>query len=96
MNRKIFNFHQSKNFAEYILSIDQGTTSTRLALINKNLQIKNIRQKEHQQIHKQLNWTEHNPLELRDNIENIIKELHKDNEKVKKKFVIFCKIKHNI
>ena len=44
----------TKNFTEYILSIDQGTTSTRLALINKNLQIKNIKQKEHNQIHKEL------------------------------------------
>jgi glycerol kinase len=75
----------TKNFTEYILSIDQGTTSTRLALINKNLQIKNIKQKEHNQIHKELNWTEHNPLELKDNIENIIKELHNENQKVKNK-----------
>ena len=71
-----------RNFSEYILSIDQGTTSTRLALIDRNLHIKNIKQKEHNQIHKELNWTEHDPLELKENIENLIKELYNDNKKV--------------
>lgn len=36
---------------DYILSIDQGTTSTRIAIINHELKILAIEQVEHEQIH---------------------------------------------
>lgn len=78
---QISNFHFNTN--PFIFSIDQGTTSTRLALIDRSLNITDISQKEHQQIHKNISWTEHNPIELKENIEFLIKDLHNKNPNVK-------------
>ncbi|WP_196936494.1 glycerol kinase GlpK [Sphingobacterium hungaricum] len=46
---------------EYILALDQGTTSSRAILFDKKGQIVNIAQKEFEQIFPKSGWVEHNP-----------------------------------
>lgn len=48
----------------YILAFDQGTTSSRAILFDKNGLIKNIAQKEFQQIFPKPGWVEHDPSEI--------------------------------
>lgn len=49
---------------EYILSLDQGTTSSRAILFNKKGEIVEVAQKEFPQIFPQSGWVEHDPLEI--------------------------------
>jgi len=49
---------------QYILSLDQGTTSSRAVLINKEGQIKGIAQQEFTQIFPEAGWVEHDPIEI--------------------------------
>ncbi len=49
---------------EYIAAIDQGTSSTRFIVFNKDGQIVAVDQKEHQQIYPQSGWVEHDPMEI--------------------------------
>ena len=48
----------------YILSIDQGTTSTRAMLFNHSGEAVGIKQKEHEQHYPKPGWVEHDPLEI--------------------------------
>jgi len=48
----------------YILSLDQGTTSSRAILFNKAGEICGVAQKEFEQIFPQPGWVEHNPNEI--------------------------------
>lgn len=50
--------------SKYILSLDQGTTSSRSILFNKNGNVIATAQKEFSQIFPQPAWVEHNPLEI--------------------------------
>lgn len=56
----------------YILSIDQGTTSTRIAVIDSKLNIVAIEQMDHDQIHSNPGWTEHDPMQIFFNIRLLI------------------------
>jgi glycerol kinase len=58
---------------EYIAAIDQGTTSTRCMLFNQHGQIISTAQKEHSQIYPQPGWVEHDPLEIWDNTQEVIR-----------------------
>ena len=49
---------------KYILALDQGTTSSRSLLIDRNGLIKSIAQKEFTQIFPQSGWVEHDPEEI--------------------------------
>lgn len=49
---------------EYILSLDQGTTSSRAILFDKKGNIKGISQKEFKQIFPKSGWVEHDPMEI--------------------------------
>ena len=49
---------------EYIIALDQGTTSSRAILFNKKGEIVNIAQKEFQQIYPKSGWVEHDPQEI--------------------------------
>lgn len=49
---------------KYILSIDQGTTSTRCIVFDHSGTIITADQKEHQQIYPRPGWVEHNPVEI--------------------------------
>jgi len=50
--------------SKYILSLDQGTTSSRAIIFNHNGEIVAIAQKEFNQIYPQAGWVEHDPLEI--------------------------------
>ena len=49
---------------EYILSLDQGTTSSRSIIFNHAGEIISIAQKEFTQIFPQPGWVEHDPMEI--------------------------------
>ncbi len=49
---------------KYILSIDQGTTSSRAVLFDSNANIHSIDQQEFKQIYPQPGWVEHNPIDI--------------------------------
>lgn len=49
---------------EYILALDQGTTSSRAMLFDKEGEIKSIAQKEFKQIFPKTGWVEHDPNEI--------------------------------
>ena len=48
----------------YIIALDQGTTSSRALLINKEGTIIGSAQKEFEQIYPQAGWVEHNPMDI--------------------------------
>jgi len=50
--------------SRYILSIDQGTTSSRAIIFNYNGEIVAIAQKEFTQIYPKAGWVEHDPMEI--------------------------------
>ena len=50
--------------SDYILSIDQGTTSSRAILFNREGGIVAVSQKEFEQIYPKPGWVEHDPLEI--------------------------------
>ncbi len=49
---------------KYILALDQGTTSSRSILFNKNGEIVEVSQKEFSQIYPKSGWVEHDPIEI--------------------------------
>src|SRR5690349_18443329 len=52
---------------QYIAAVDQGTTSTRCMIFNRDGRVVNVAQKEHEQIFPRAGWVEHNPKEVWDN-----------------------------
>lgn len=50
--------------SNYVLALDQGTTSSRAIVFNRNGEIVSIAQKEFRQIYPQAGWVEHDPLEI--------------------------------
>ena len=58
----------------YIGSIDLGTTSNRFIVFDNTSQIKGIAQKEHEQIFPKPGWVEHDPMEIWNNTQDIIRE----------------------
>ena len=50
--------------SKYILSIDQGTTSSRAVIFNRRGRIKAIAQQEFKQIYPQAGWVEHSPQDI--------------------------------
>ncbi len=64
----------------YILALDQGTTSSRAIVFDRESQIISIAQKEFTQIFPQSGWVEHNPIEIWETQQNTaIEALHKAN-----------------
>ncbi|CAD5997704.1 glycerol kinase GlpK [Agreia sp. COWG] len=57
---------------DYILSIDQGTTSTRAIVFDHSGSIVSTGQLEHEQIFPKAGWVEHNPKEIWDNTREVI------------------------
>lgn len=49
---------------QYIMSLDQGTTSSRCILFDKQGNIISMAQKEYQQIYPKAGWVEHDPMEI--------------------------------
>jgi len=63
--------------ADYLASIDQGTTSTRCILFNRRGEPQGTYQLEHKQIYPKPGWVEHNPNEIWARTQDVIKEAMK-------------------
>ena len=57
---------------QYVLAIDQGTTSSRAIIFDHAGRIVATGQKEHQQIFPRAGWVEHDPVEIWDNVREVI------------------------
>src|SRR3954468_2678306 len=57
---------------DYILAIDQGTTSTRAMVFDHSGKVVSTGQLEHEQIFPRAGWVEHDPLEIWDNVREVI------------------------
>ena len=53
-----------KNHKKYVISLDQGTTSSRAVVFDEQANIVEIVQKEFPQIYPQPSWVEHDPMEI--------------------------------
>ncbi|MFD0535017.1 glycerol kinase GlpK [Actinomadura luteofluorescens] len=58
----------------YVMSIDQGTTSTRCILFDHGGQLVSVAQREHRQHFPKPGWVEHDPMEIWRNLERIAPE----------------------
>lgn len=63
---------------EYVLALDQGTTSSRAILFDRNGTIVNLTQHEFKQIYPQPGWVEHDPMEILETQINSAREAIKD------------------
>lgn len=60
---------------KYILSIDQGTTSSRAILFNKAGEVVHISQKEFTQFFPKPGWVEHDAMEIWQSVEDVVKQM---------------------
>ena len=58
--------------ADFIAAIDQGTTSTRCMIFDHGGKVISVDQKEHRQIYPRPGWVEHDPLEIRQRMLEVI------------------------
>lgn len=58
--------------SQYVLAIDQGTTSTRAMIFDSSGSIVAVDQVEHQQIFPKAGWVEHDPIEIWENTRRVI------------------------
>ena len=58
---------------KYVGAVDQGTTSTRFMIFDHAGQVVGIHQLEHEQIYPKPGWVEHNPLEIWERTQQVIK-----------------------
>ena len=49
---------------EYIMALDQGTTSSRCIIYDHSGKVCSVAQKEFEQIYPKAGWIEHNPMEI--------------------------------
>lgn len=56
----------------YVLAIDQGTTSSRAIIFDHAGQVVAVGQREHEQLFPQAGWVEHDPVEIWDNVRQVI------------------------
>jgi len=75
-NTNNLKFNEEENARKNILCIDQGTTSTRLAVIDPKLNILFVEQIEHEQIHLNPGWTEHDPMQIFFNVRILVDKLY--------------------
>jgi glycerol kinase len=59
--------------AEYVGAVDQGTTSTRFMIFDHGGQVVSIHQKEHEQIYPKPGWVEHDPAEIWNSTQEVVK-----------------------
>lgn len=59
---------------QYVLAIDQGTTSSRCMLFDREGDIASVSQREIKQIFPQPGWVEHDPKEIRDTVYTVIRD----------------------
>ncbi len=58
--------------ADYVLAIDQGTTSSRAIVFDRSAQIVSRGQLEHDQIFPRAGWVEHDPVQIWDNVREAV------------------------
>jgi len=58
---------------KYIGAVDQGTTSSRFIIFDHDGQIVSVDQKEHAQIFAQPGWVVHDPMEIWENVQEVIR-----------------------
>ncbi|MGH8290309.1 MAG: glycerol kinase GlpK [Steroidobacteraceae bacterium] len=58
--------------SRYVGAIDQGTTSSRFIVFDRQGDIVSVAQKEHRQIYPKPGWVEHDPLEIMRNTDEVI------------------------
>lgn len=58
--------------AEYVVAIDQGTTSSRAIVFDRNANIVSVGQQEHQQVFPQPGWVEHDASEIWHHVGEVI------------------------
>ncbi|HEX2697211.1 MAG TPA: FGGY family carbohydrate kinase, partial [Anaerolineales bacterium] len=59
--------------AKYVAAIDQGTTSTRFIIFDHGGNLVAVDQKEHQQIYPKPGWVEHDPLEIWERTQSVMR-----------------------
>ena len=59
--------------AKYVAAVDQGTTSTRCMIFDRRGRVISIDQKEHKQIYPRPGWVEHDPMEIWERTQDVIK-----------------------
>ena len=59
--------------AKFVAAIDQGTTSTRFIIFDRGGNIIAVDQKEHQQIYPKPGWVEHDPLEIWERTQRVMR-----------------------
>ena len=63
---------------KYILALDQGTTSTRAILFDRDKEILGLSQREFTQIYPKNGWIEHDPLEIWATVQEVLKGVLKE------------------
>ena len=64
---------------EYVLAIDQGTTSSRAMLFKHDGTSAGVAQEEHEQIYPQAGWVEHDPMEIWEKTQRVTSQVLRDN-----------------
>jgi glycerol kinase len=59
--------------AQYAAAVDQGTTSTRFMVFDHSGQVVSVDQKEHEQIYPKPGWVEHDPMEIWQRTEEVVR-----------------------
>jgi glycerol kinase len=59
--------------AQYAAAVDQGTTSTRFMVFDHSGQVVSLDQKEHEQIYPKPGWVEHDPMEIWQRTQEVIR-----------------------
>jgi glycerol kinase len=59
--------------AQYAAAVDQGTTSTRFMVFDHGGQVVSVDQKEHEQIYPKPGWVEHDPMEIWQRTQEVIR-----------------------
>lgn len=59
--------------SKYVAAIDQGTTSTRFMIFDHGGNVVAVHQKEHEQIYPKPGWVEHDPLEIWERTQEVIR-----------------------
>jgi glycerol kinase len=60
--------------AKFVAAIDQGTTSTRCMIFDHSGEVISVDQKEHGQIYPKAGWVEHDPVEIWDCTQEVVKK----------------------
>ena len=57
---------------QYVMAIDQGTTSSRAIIFDRQGAIVSVGQLEHEQIFPRAGWVEHDPMEIWRNVRKVV------------------------